>query len=162
MTLSQGGKANKNGKIFEQMMLPIFKEHGFLVMSETDFKKLKAKPDTGKLVLTNSQYTTIYGRNGRTEFVIYNDNRAIRVENKWQQAEGSVDEKYPYMYINGVFAYPEREVIFVVDGNGYKAEARKWLEKQIENDWLEYKEKGKDIKLMTIAEFMTWFNNEFD
>ena len=51
--------------------------------------------------------------------------RTVRVEAKWQQAAGSVDEKYPYMLLNGIYQYPEKEIIFVVDGGGYKPGARR-------------------------------------
>lgn len=73
-----------------------------------------------------------------------------------------LDEKYPYMLLNGIYQYPEKEIIFVVDGGGYKPGARKWLQDQIDNDWLQYKElQHKSIQLMTIAEFVAWFNREF-
>lgn len=159
MTLSQGAKANKNGKIFENMMLPIFKEHGFTVLKETEFNKLK-EYNTDKYVLTNAKYQTIYGRNGVTEFLILYGNRRIRVEDKYQSQQGSVDEKFPYMYLNGVMAYPEKEIIFVVDGGGFKPESRKWLQERINEKWLN--EYNKDIKLMTMIEFVNWFNDEFE
>ena len=114
-----------------------------------------------RYVVKNAHYVTIYNEKGRTEFVIVDDLRRIRVEAKYQASAGSVDEKFPYMLLNGIYQYPESEIIFVVDGGGYKPGARKWLEEQIKNNWLSYKEKGKDIKLMTIAEFINWFNHEF-
>jgi len=98
---------------------------------------------------------------GRTEFVIVDGCRRIRVEAKYQSAPGSVDEKYPYMLLNGIYNYPESEIIFVVDGGGYKPGARRWLENSINNNWLDYRSEGRDIKLMTIAEFAGWFNREF-
>ena len=65
------------------------------------------------------------------------------------------------MLLNGIYAYPEKEIIFVIDGGGYKPGALKWLKKSIENNWLDFKQNGKDIKLMNIAEFINWFNHEF-
>lgn len=93
--------------------------------------------------------------------MIVHNNRRVRVEVKFQASAGSVDEKYPYMLLNGIYAYPESEVIFLVDGGGYKPGARKWLQDQIDNDWLEYKEAGKDIKLMNLGEFIAYFTKEF-
>ena len=29
------------------------------------------------------------------------------------------------------------------------------------DNWLDYKSRGRDIKLMNIAEFVNWFNHEF-
>jgi hypothetical protein len=66
------------------------------------------------------------------------------------------------MLLNGIYQYPESEIIFVVDGGGYKPGARKWLEDHIKENWLDYKSKGKDIKLMSIVEFANWFNHEFN
>lgn len=172
-TQKQGTKANNTGHIFEDMMLPIFKTHGFLVITNAE---LKANPDiilgVDKYVVRNVPFTTIYDQPGKTEFVIYDASavndagepylRAIRVEAKWQQSAGSVDEKYPYMLLNGIYGYPEHEIIFVVDGGGYKPGARQWLADHINDNWLDYQNsQSKTIKLMKIDEFVKWFNNEF-
>jgi len=157
--MNQGSMANMNGKIFEEMMIPIFEAHGFLVINESEIPKYSPLPE--RVVIKNASYITIYNERGRTEFVIFAGERTIRVEAKYQSAPGSVDEKYPYMLLNGIYKYPEDEIIFVVDGGGYKKGAREWLQNQIDNDWLYYKEQGKNIQLMTIAEFMNWFNHTF-
>ena len=162
MTISQGAQANLNGKVFENMMIPIFEANSFKVFSE---KEVKKKPQLieglDKYVLKNVFYETIYGEGGKTEFVIVIGERRIRVEAKYQSAAGSVDEKYPYMLLNGIYKYPEKEIIFVVDGGGYKPGARKWLDDHIKDNWLDYKSSGRDIKLMNIMEFVKWFNHEF-
>lgn len=164
MTISQGAQANKNGRVFENMMIPIFKDAGFEVFTESELKKPQIQKRIAELqryIITDAHFTTIYNSNGKTEFVIVDGTRRIRVEAKYQATAGSVDEKYPYMLLNGIYQYPEQEIIFVVDGGGYKPGARKWLEEHISNNWLDYKAKGKTIKLMTIAEFANWFNHEF-
>lgn len=160
MTISQGARANKNGKVFEDMMIPLFMANGFEVFSE---KELKQRGNDGikKYVIKNASYETIYDEKGRTEFVIVDEDRRIRVEAKYQASAGSVDEKFPYMLLNGIEKYPESEIVFVVDGGGYKKGARKWLADKIDEDWLGFKEQGKNICLMTITEFMNWFNHEF-
>ena len=163
MTISQGAQANRNGKVFENMMIPIFEAAGFVVLSERELKKKTDDElrEMTRYIVRNASYMTIYNSEGKTEFVIVDASRRVRVEAKYQAAAGSVDEKYPYMLLNGILKYPESEIIFVVDGGGYKPGAREWLRRQIENDWLDFRESGKDIKLMTIAEFMNWFNHEF-
>ncbi len=164
MAITQGAQANKNGRVFENMMVPIFKDAGFAVFNEADLKKQSVRQKLGSLkryIIKNASYMTIYNESGRTEFVIVDDPRRIRVEAKYQSAPGSVDEKYPYMLLNGIYQYPEQEIIFVVDGGGYKPGARKWLEDHIKDNWLDYKATGKDIKLMSIVEFADWFNHEF-
>jgi len=164
MTITQGAQANRNGKVFEAMMVPIFQAAGFAVFSESELKKAAVKDRVDLLqryVVRNASYTTIYEESGKTEFVIVDGSRRIRVEAKYQASPGSVDEKYPYMLLNGIYKYPETEIIFVVDGGGYKPGARKWLDNHIKENWLDYKSRGKDIKLMNIAEFANWFNHEF-
>lgn len=160
--MTQGAQANLNGKIFENMMIPIFEAHGYKVLSESDaIKRPHLLDGVTRYVLRNAKYTTIYNENGKTEFVIVNEERRIRVENKYQSAAGSVDEKFVYTLLNAIEAYPEKEVIIVIDGDGYKPGARKWVSDHIKNNWLNFKE-FKSIKLFTIMEFVNWFNKEME
>lgn len=171
-TVNQGGAANTNGHTLEDAMIPMFQHHGFDIIQNAEIKHDPSILDNKqKYIIRNAPFTTIYASNGKTEFVIVDltqtdingiPGRKVRVEAKWQQTPGSVDEKYPYMLLNGIYQYPESEIVFVVDGGGYKKQARKWLQDAIDNDWLEYREKQhKDIQLMSLAEFMVWFNKEF-
>lgn len=177
--ISQGAKANKNGKIGENILIPLFKENGYTVISNSEYeadKKLikdhyqnlrlnvkeKGYKDLDKLVLRNYPYTSIYGnKNSRTEFLIINrpKNRKVRVEVKWQQSSGSVDEKFPYVWLNCVFSFPEKEVIVIIDGGGFKQSARDWIVKQAQDRWL-IDDDEKQISIMTISEFITFFNRE--
>lgn len=158
MRKAQGTLANLSGHVFEQMMIPVFEANGFAVMYEREYGKLNDRP--AKVVLRNSAYTTIYGHPGRTEFVIVCGSRRIRVEAKHMGSAGSVDEKLPYMLLNGIESYPEREVVFVLDGSGWKKGALQWLRDRIAEDWMRYRESGKEIRMMSISEFMDWFNHE--
>ena len=143
----------------------MFKKAGYSIFKNSEIKKNPHILDNiNRYVVKNVPFKTIYNSNGRTEFLICKiDNeskRYIRVEAKHQSKPGSVDEKFPYMLLNGIYQYPENEVVFVIDGGGYKPGARKWVQDQIDNDWLEYKERGKDIKLMDINEFLDFFRTE--
>lgn len=160
---TQGAQANLNGKIFEQQCLPLFIEHGFVVYKNKDYQDIVNRnlQLPKKYVVCGYPFISIYGHKGKTEFVIVDGNRRIRVEDKYQAAPGSVDEKFPYMYLNAVEAYPENEIILVVDGEGYKPEARQWLINAVKNNYLNYKEKGKDIKVMKMIEFTNWFNRNW-
>jgi len=165
MTLSQGARANRNGKQFEEMCIPLFENHGFKILNISEFRKLeKNNALPKKYVLKNAPFTSIYNHQGKTEFVIVDKSREIariiRIENKYQESAGSVDEKFPYMLLNAIQAYPEKEVILVVDGNGYKPGAKQWLQDRIDEGWLDFKEE-KDIKLMNVIEFVNWLNRAF-
>ena len=160
MDIKQGAQANKNGKVVERMLEPLFEDSGFKVLSYSDASK---NPDLIKTldryVLKNVPFTTIYGSEGKTEFVIYDTKteRSIRVESKYQATAGSVDEK---SFTQGVKSH-EKEVILIVDGGGYKPGSRQWLKTQLSSNWLNFKSSGKKIRLMYIAEFVNWFNHEF-
>lgn len=178
-SMTQGARANANGQIFEEQLIPLFQRNGYQVVKYSEYthdlqlverkkksgiNRAKAEPayydEMEKLVITSYPFQSIYGQKGKTEFLIVNkhQNRTIRVECKWQQTAGSVDEKFPYMYLNCVYAYDEAEVILIVDGGGYKPGARAWLEQAVANKWLIPEDSPKSIQLMTISEFTAWFN----
>lgn len=164
-SIVQGGStANLNGRIFEETLIPIFKNHGYIVFRNSELKKIGGLEEYNKAdkkVLLSAPYISIYGHKGKTEFLITNKllNREIRVECKWQQSAGSVDEKFPYMLLNCIYAFRENDIILIVDGDGYKPSARTWLKNQIENRWLLDEQPNKEIKLMTLSEFIIYFNS---
>ena len=119
--MRQGEKANKNGKILEKTVIPVLEGNGYKIFNNSEVQKNPELIDSlEKYALKNVPYNTIYGRKGRTELVIFNkaEARCIRVEMKYQVTVGSVDEKFPYMFLNGIFAYPADTN--PVHGNGYK------------------------------------------
>ena len=158
--ITAGAKANLNGKIFEDMCKPIFINHGYKIFKESEIERNPSLIDgVDKYVISNAKYLSIYNHIGRTEFVIVKGERRVRVENKYQAASGSVDEKFVYTLLNAIEAYPEKEAIIIIDGDGYKPGARKWVEDRINENWLDYN-KHIDIKLMRIVEFLQWFTKE--
>ena len=165
----QGGSlANKSGKTFEQILIPIFKSYDYVFINEksengklifTKKEQEELKQTKNKYFIKDAPYITIYGHKGKTEFVLVNKclGKEIRIECKWQQSAGSVDEKYPYLYLNCVDAFEEQEIILIIDGGGMKLGAEQWLKDKINQNWLNYK--NKKISIMKIQEFITWFNN---
>ena len=155
----QGGSlANKNGKIFEDVLIPIFLNHGYIVIKQSNRHYDKFIEENNKIVVCSAKYKSIYNHNAKTEFLIINKNlnRKIRIECKWQQSAGSVDEKIPYLYLNSIFSFEENEVILIIDGKGQKPGSIDWLKYQIDNNWLN--EKNKIIRLMDLSSFISWFN----
>jgi hypothetical protein len=77
----------------------------------------------------NVPFTTIYNHDGNTEFLLISEryNTCARIECKWQQVSGSVDEKLPYLYLNAIEAMPENTIIILIDGQGWKHGAIQWL-----------------------------------
>ena len=139
MTTEQGGAiANRQGNILEQQVRQAFASHGFREVSFAEYEKIASGstlpgvpvPD---LLVRRVPYQSIYGHRGVTEFLAVSASRglAIRIECKWQQSQGSVDEKFPYLYLNCIQAMPEREIILLIDGNGYKPGALAWLKQAV-------------------------------
>jgi len=62
------------------------------------------------------------------DFLVLNRERfpqGLIIECKWQQSSGSVDEKYPFLYLNILkTAVP---TVILLDGGGYRPGARHWL-----------------------------------
>lgn len=154
--LTQGAQANLNGKIFETLFLPIFEQKGYTIISQSEAKQKTKSQLPKKVVIKQAAYTTIYGHPGKTEMLIINGKRRIRVENKYQRVAGSVDEKFVFTLLNAIEAYPEKEIIIVVDGGGYKEGARQWLVEKVNSNWLNFKSRGKDIKILNMMEFVQW------
>jgi len=100
---------------------------------------------------------------GKTEFLLksLDYNLDVRIECKWQQSSGSVDEKYPYVYLNAVEAMPEDHIIIVLGGSGAKKEAVEWLKQTAGAGKYGAIEKGKKIEVMSLDGFITWANRTF-
>ncbi|MCC6221504.1 MAG: 4-diphosphocytidyl-2C-methyl-D-erythritol kinase [Deltaproteobacteria bacterium] len=161
--LTQGGKANRQGKVLERTIVPTFESYGFQVIPFREWSQHQARFGD-ELLLKNVPYTTIYGHPGYTEFLLKSrrHNLEIRIECKWQQSAGSVDEKLPYLYLNCLEAIPEKEIIIVTGGGGMKKGAIPWLKRSAENRlYVKETSSCKVIKVMLLEEFLLWVNNTF-
>jgi hypothetical protein len=157
----QGGLANSSGKALEGTIKATMQSKGFTVVPFRKWEKDQGKYGS-ELLLTNVPYETIYGHRGTTEFLIRSEryNLEIRVECKWQQSSGSVDEKFPYVYLNCVEKMPEATIFIVVDGGGAKSGASIWLRKACASRlFLDGRdEAAKKIHVFTLMEFLVWAN----
>lgn len=135
-------RSEKTGKVLESIV-----EH----LWDGDVIPYKKWDKISNGLIKNVPYTNIYGSTSRTEFMIVAGNKKIRIECKWQQSSGSVDEKFPYMF--ECLLNVEEDVIILLDGNGYRKSAR---------DWLIHKCMGitrKSMRVMNISEFIAWMNS---
>jgi len=160
MSTTQGSIANRQGKILERTVIPTFENYGFEVML---FSKWDKNPQNygSEFLLRNVPYKTIYGHPGRTEFLARSARLGLntRIECKWQQSSGSVDEKLPYLYLNCLEAMPENEIIIVIDGGGMKPGALEWLLQAVEGQkYLGENAQQKSIQVFSISEFVSWAN----
>lgn len=159
--MNQGSKANKCGNQLEKTVSNSLSAKNFTVVPYLKWKK-KPLLYGNELLICNYPYISIYGTHCRTEFYLSSIkyNKKIRIECKWQQVSGSVDEKYPYLYLNCI-KVPEKDIIILLDGGGYKPEAKKWLENTIKNKEFQDINNPKNIQLMDITKFYKWVNNTF-
>jgi hypothetical protein len=148
-----GSRANTSGNTLEASIGAVIQSKGFEVVNYKLWEKNKDR--YGKeLLLCNVPYETIYGHNGKTEFVLLSevDELEIRIECKWQQSAGSVDEKYPYLYMN-CMQMPEEHIFIIIDGGGAKDGAVEWLRSAPINYPC-----NKSITVFNLVEFLTWAN----
>jgi hypothetical protein len=141
--MKQGTKANLSGAKLEHRVQGIITSA--LDVEAKYFSRTKIRDN---ILLKSVPYTNIYGSDKcRSEFVICKNNRKIRVECKAQHASGSVDEKLPYLYLNFTSSIKEEEAVIVVEGDGFKAGAKKWL-----------RDKCKNTKVLVFnpVEFKAW------
>lgn len=156
-------KGNSSGSLLESTVQNVVLKKGFEI--EMYRKWDKKRENYGKeLLLKNVPFKTIYGHNGNTEFLLLSEkyNLEIRIECKWQQSSGSVDEKLPYLYLNTIESMPEKDIIILIDGDGFKDGSKMWIRNAAKHlPYTTDEEKDKNIMVFSLSEFMTWSNNTF-
>lgn len=162
--MAKGRSANITGNQLEIAVQTVLLNKGFEIEM---YRKWQKNPKNyGKeLLLKNVPFETIYGHRGNTEFLLISEkyNLRIRIECKWQQSAGSVDEKLPYLYLNTIEAMPEKDIMILIDGDGFKKGAKIWLRNAVKQK-LYTNETNNDTNIMvfSLADFFTWANNTFD
>jgi len=138
--MNQGTKANQTGHRLEDKVEK-------LITTQLDVvsRKYSQTKDRTNVLLKHVPYTNIYGSTRcRSEFLLCYKSRRIRIECKYQQSAGSVDEKLPYLFMNFTQSIPETEAIIVIEGNGFKIGAKEWLRKKCA---------GTKVSVMSLDEF---------
>ncbi len=161
--MQQGSLANSSGNTLEQTIIATLRSKGFAVLQYRDWQQAPHKYGS-ELLLRNVPYRSIYGHAAKTEFVIRSERFQVnvRVECKWQQSSGSVDEKFPYLYINCLEGMPEDHVIIVIDGGGAKPGSVEWLRHACANKlYVSPSSQHKRIDVMSLSEFLIWANRTF-
>lgn len=155
---SPGAKANKTGNTLERFVEQLLQENGYeqLLIKDCDALVFLANLKSVKKKSYVKQFyvgETIYKTPRYCDFFIVNDETftgGLIIECKWQQAGGSVDEKYPFV----VKSIDKTGIITIIllDGGGYRKGAETWLKTEI-----------KDNKLVkgvwSMVEFQTQVNN---
>jgi len=155
----QGNLATSSGNTLERTVIATLESKGF---ESEMYRKWAKHPERygNELLLRNVPFETIYGHRGNTEFLLRSERYAleIRIECKWQQSAGSVDEKFPYLYMNCVERMPEQRIIIIVDGGGAKLGAVTWLKEACVSHLYQDPNNPKEISVVSLSEFLVWSN----
>lgn len=149
--------------MLEQLVIGTLEKCGFRYVMFSDFTK-NENAFHGELLLGNVPFTTLYGGRGFTEFLLFSERYHLRtrIECKWQQKPGSVDEKLPYVYLTCVNAVPEDDVIVLIDGAGFRKGSIDWLRQSAaDRVYIPPEKANKRIRVMNSTEFLTWCNETF-
>lgn len=161
--MDKGTKGNITGNQLEKAVQTVLNGKGFDILMYSQWKKEPEKYGN-ELLLKNVPFKTIYNHQGKTEFLLLSKkyDLKIRIECKWQQVAGSVDEKLPYLYLNTIEAMPEKDIIILIDGDGWKKGAKAWLKTAVnERKYTTEANNNKNIMIFSLTEFFTWANNTF-
>lgn len=152
----------QSGGVLEEIVKGVFRKKNFVVVHYRAWRK-NPEHYGAELLLMNAPYQTVYQHNGKTEFLLKSEkyNKEIRIECKWQQVSGSVDEKLPYLYLNAIECMNEKEIIILIDGDGWKKGAIAWLQEAIVQKKYQTAGTLKTITVMNMKEFTAWANAEF-
>lgn len=150
-TTNSGKKANNNGANLENSVEDYLVRKGY-----SQFTGKKGDAENDRNILADKTFIkqfnvgeTIYGSTRKVDFFIKNRNlfeHDLVIECKWQQVAGSVDEKFPFLLHN--INKSKIPTIIILDGDGYKPEAKNWL--------LEQRKRPENQALLNV-----WSMNEF-
>ncbi|TCL76901.1 hypothetical protein EDC14_1001186 [Hydrogenispora ethanolica] len=159
----QGGLANSQGRTLEQVVIATLQQKGFQVLPYAKYQGTLLEGVADDLLLTNVPFENIYGQQSKTEFKLVSRRWGeYRIECKWQQSAGSVDEKFPYLYLNCIEKMPEANIILIVDGQGARPGAVEWLRRAArERLYQDGLRQPKNIQVFSMAEFVIWANKTF-
>lgn len=137
--MTDGTKANRTGNRLERFVEQTLQEYGYAAIINDKKGAFANRKSIGdKRYMTQVPVgPTIYESRRKSDFLIIDKDRfpdGLIIECKWQQAAGSVNEKYPFLLLN--IQRTGIPTIVLLDGDGYKPAARRWLADQVRPDSL--------------------------
>jgi hypothetical protein len=176
--MSGGQKANESGLSWEAWVRVTAQQCKFDILPISQQANYKIPKEQRRIIWTHVPYPTIYNEikapkewRTSTEFVIENRGSLCRVECKWQSVSGSVDEKFPFMLLNGVLTMPEPTIIFGIGGTYFETprgkEVLQWLSNACKTPphWLSADAvklwHQKEFLVLTPNTFGNWFRERF-
>lgn len=77
--------------------------------------------------MRNAPYRSVFGHGARIEFLLVLGGTRYLVEAKNMRVSGSMDEKLAFVLLNARHNRPDHEFVLVMDGKGWRPEARRWI-----------------------------------
>jgi len=128
----QGQKACHTGRMLEKIVESMLDTAGFERMNNIEAKKQIEAGETNKKWYA-SQYKGLIGEYGVpvvVDFIVYSPiefRTGLVIEVKYQKVGGSVDEKYPYVFLNFRKWFKEGiNTALFMEGGGYRQCALDW------------------------------------
>lgn len=174
--MSGGAEANKSGLTWEAWVKTLAATQKFSIQRHAVRDRCAVPVADRRIIWTHAPYLTIYHNfknpsKASTEYVVECGADQVRIECKWQGAAGSVDEKYPFMYLNAVLTMTEATVVFALGGeyfeSGRGAAVREWLRGSCANppawfaDDVRARLKQRQLLVLTPNTFAKWFRERF-
>ncbi len=124
-----GRRANQTGANLEEFICSLIQRAGYDPVDPHHFRVAQClhQPIFAQQYLCG---VDIYDKPRKCDFVLFDGQHddLLIIESKWQQASGSVDEKFPFLV--ETIAASGIDTLIVLDGGGYSAEAAQWLRAQ--------------------------------
>jgi len=162
--MKQGGSyAVNSGRILEGIVENSLITKGLQVVTYKEWISNKSLYGE-ELLIKKVPYEGLYKHASHTEFVVVSKAHQIhtRIECKWQQSSGSVDEKFPYLFLNCTEKMTEPHIIVLLDGGGAKQGAIDWFKSSCAQfNKSSEKNSGRKVELMCTVEFLQWVNKTF-
>lgn len=149
---SQGAKANRHGRHLEKQVEKHLNSLGVVSVKHRDWVAgiVEAPENATGVLLKDVPYVTFSGKNGKSEYLLLKNGKLdTRIECRGQYSKGSVDDKLAALHLNAL-AFKERQVVLVVDGDGFHHTMVPWLKKACASD------SHKKILVATFEEFKEW------
>ncbi|MCA1991348.1 MAG: hypothetical protein LDL41_04765 [Coleofasciculus sp. S288] len=158
--MTPGARATRFGNSLERTVEGTLQAHGYSPICPTLPKKQRRNwlvhaNDLQKRYARHVHIGSgIYGTDIYVDFYLLgcpSIPSGLIIECKWQQTNGSVDEKLPYLNLNIQHCYPVPAIV-LIDGQGMKPGAIAWLTQQITFN-------PKLLAVFDLTKFIIWANN---
>ena len=174
--MSGGAEANKSGLTWEAWVKTLAEKQRFTVHKHALRETCTIPVAERRILWTHAPYKTLLHTiknpsKASTEYVLECGADQVRVECKWQGVAGSVDEKYPFMYLNAALTMTESTVVFALGGeyfeHGKGAEVREWLRDVCTHppawfsDEVRTRLQQRQLLVLTPNTFAKWFRERF-